>query len=101
ARERIGRLGGALGHFFFNALGHFAFDVRAFDEAAECGRAAARVLLHFGVARGGVATLFGTLAHAYALLHSRARLAVHVHAVLVHGLAEHVALALFAAFSVA
>src|SRR4051794_29319341 len=78
ARERVRRFGGALGHFLFDALGHVALHIRAFDQAAESCRAAAIVLVHLGFARVGVAPFFRAIANACPLPHSFARLAIIV-----------------------
>src|SRR3954468_9873481 len=98
ARERVSRFGGALGHFLFDSLGHVALHVRTFDQAAECCRAAAIVLVHLGFARVGVAPFFRAIADACPLPHSFAGLAIIVFAA-VHS--KHVALAFFAPFAVA
>src|SRR4051812_14116520 len=69
ARERVSRLGGALGHFLFDALGDVAFDVRAFNETAECGGAATVVLAHLGFAGVCRAPIFGAIADSPTLTH--------------------------------
>src|SRR5262245_52874281 len=82
ARQRVGRLGGARGHFLFDALGYITLDVRSFDETTKRGGSATRFLPHLRLARICCATIFGAITDAAALPHSLPWLAIRIDFVL-------------------